>query len=251
MHRICSAAPPKPARSRRISRIRTLCSASPSSRRPFCLLSAGPPCSWVSLTPIPDLNNFDSRKVAQSTKIYDRTGKTVLYDLNHDVRRNVVPLSQISPYLQQATISIEDSGFYQHGGVSFTGVARAFITDITRGEFAQGGSTITQQVGEEYAPVGAEEHHAQGPGMDTGLEAREEVHQGPDTRVLFQRHALRRDALRRGSRQPRLLREVPQASSTWPRAPTWPPFPSFRPTIPRTATTRAALDTRKNIVLSV
>ncbi|MEK7201146.1 MAG: hypothetical protein AAB737_00740, partial [Patescibacteria group bacterium] len=46
---------------------------------------------FVALRPIPDLNNFDSRKVAQSTKIYDRTGKTVLYDLNHDVRRNVVP----------------------------------------------------------------------------------------------------------------------------------------------------------------
>ncbi len=101
---------------------------------------------WVALTPIPDLNSFDSRKVAQSTKIYDRTGKTVLYDLNHDVRRNVVPLSEISPYLQEAAISIEDSGFYQHGGVSFTGIARAFITDVTRGEFAQGGSTITQQV---------------------------------------------------------------------------------------------------------
>jgi membrane peptidoglycan carboxypeptidase len=101
---------------------------------------------WIALTPIPALNSFDSRKVAQSTKIYDRTGNTLLYDLNHDVRRDVVPLSNISPYLKQATISIEDSNFYHHGGVSFTGIARSFLTDLTTLSFAQGGSTITQQV---------------------------------------------------------------------------------------------------------
>lgn len=101
---------------------------------------------FVALRPIPDLNNFDSRKVAQSTKIYDREGKTVLYDLNHDVRRNVVPLSEISVNLQKATLAIEDSGFYSHGGISLRGIARAIYTDITSGSFAQGGSTITQQV---------------------------------------------------------------------------------------------------------
>lgn len=110
------------------------------------LVAAGIGVLVVALRPIPDLNNFDSRKVAQSTKIYDRTGKTVLYDLNHDVRRNVVPLSEISVNLQKATLAIEDSGFYSHGGVSLKGIARAIYTDITSGSFAQGGSTITQQV---------------------------------------------------------------------------------------------------------
>lgn len=101
---------------------------------------------WIALTPIPALNSFDSRKVAQSTKIYDRTGNTVLYDLNHDVRRNVVPLSSISPNLQEATISIEDASFYKHGGVSFTGIARSFLVDLFSLHFAEGGSTLTQQV---------------------------------------------------------------------------------------------------------
>lgn len=110
------------------------------------LLVAGTGILVVALRPIPDLNTFDSRKVAVSTKIYDRTGKTVLYDLNRDVRRNVVPLSAISPNLQKATIAIEDSSFYSHGGVSFKGIARAIYADITTGSFAQGGSTITQQV---------------------------------------------------------------------------------------------------------
>ena len=110
------------------------------------MLLAGIGILWAALTPIPDLNSFDSRKVAQSTKIYDREGKTVLYDLNHDVRRNVVPLTEISPNLQKAAIAIEDSDFYKHGGVSFTAIARAIVVDIKTMSFAQGGSTITQQV---------------------------------------------------------------------------------------------------------
>jgi 1A family penicillin-binding protein len=101
---------------------------------------------WVAFKPIPALNSFDSRKVADSTKIYDRTGTTILFDLNHNMKRQIVPLSDISPNLQHATIAIEDAHFYEHGGISFTGIARSLLTDIVRMEFAQGGSTLTQQV---------------------------------------------------------------------------------------------------------
>jgi 1A family penicillin-binding protein len=101
---------------------------------------------WVAFTPIPALNSFDSRKVADSTKIYDRTGTTILYDLNHNMKRQIVPLSDISPNLQHATIAIEDAHFYEHGGISFTGIARSLFVDIVRMDLAQGGSTITQQV---------------------------------------------------------------------------------------------------------
>lgn len=100
----------------------------------------------VAFTPIPDLNSFDARKVSESTKIYDRKGTTVLYDLNHDMRRNVVPLAEMSPLLQKATIAIEDDKFYEHGGVRFTSLVRALLVDIREGAFVQGGSTITQQV---------------------------------------------------------------------------------------------------------
>jgi 1A family penicillin-binding protein len=110
------------------------------------LMVVGVSVVLVAAQPIPDLNSFDSRKIAQSTKIYDREGKTILYDLNHDVRRNIVPLGEISTNLQKATLAIEDSDFYNHGGVSLRGIARAIVTDITTRSFAQGGSTITQQV---------------------------------------------------------------------------------------------------------
>jgi len=101
---------------------------------------------WIAITPTPDLSSFENRKITESTKIYDRTGTTVLYDLDTDAKRDSVPLADISPDIQHATISIEDAGFYQHGGISFTGIARSFIADIFSAGFSQGGSTITQQV---------------------------------------------------------------------------------------------------------
>jgi penicillin-binding protein 1C len=101
---------------------------------------------WVALSPTPDLSSFENRKVTESTKIYDRTGKTLLYDLNTDAKRSTVPLSDISPEVRNATIAIEDAGFYEHGGVSLTGILRSLYTDVIRGALAQGGSTITQQV---------------------------------------------------------------------------------------------------------
>ena len=110
------------------------------------LFSASVTILWIALTPTPGLDSFDTRKVTQSTKIYDRTGKTVLYDLNRDIRRNQVPLEDISPYIKQATLAIEDSNFYQHGGISITGILRSVWVDITSASFNQGGSTITQQV---------------------------------------------------------------------------------------------------------
>ena len=101
---------------------------------------------WIAFAPAPDFESFLNRKIALSTKIYDRTGEIVLYDLNTDVRRITVPLSEISPYIQKAAIAIEDDKFYEHSGVRPISLIRAMIANIQAGEFAQGGSTITQQV---------------------------------------------------------------------------------------------------------
>ncbi len=110
------------------------------------LLSAGALLLWVAFTPLPDVNTFIEQKETASTKIYDRTGNTLLYDMNTDVRRDNVPLASTSPYIQDATISIEDANFYHEGAISFTAIARSLITDILHGSFVEGGSTLTQQV---------------------------------------------------------------------------------------------------------
>ena len=101
---------------------------------------------WIAFTPLPDVNTFIEQKATASTKIYDRTGQTVLYDLNTDVKRDDVPLASTSPNIQHATIAIEDANFYHEGAVSFTAILRSLVTDIIHGSFVEGGSTLTQQV---------------------------------------------------------------------------------------------------------
>ncbi len=100
----------------------------------------------VATTQVPDINSFSSRQVDQSTKIYDRTGQVLLYDYNRDAKRNIVPLSAISPHTINATIAIEDSSFYAHGGIRITSIIRALFANTLGGALSQGGSTITQQV---------------------------------------------------------------------------------------------------------
>ena len=102
--------------------------------------------AWASVITIPSIDNFENRKLAESTKIYDRTGNIVFYDVHGSVRRTTVPLEQVSPFIQKATIALEDAQFYQHHGVRFSSLARALWADITQGGYSQGGSTITQQV---------------------------------------------------------------------------------------------------------
>lgn len=101
---------------------------------------------WAATLTIPDLSALENRRIDQSVEIYDRTGQVLLYDLNQNVDRTVVPLSDISPNVQDATIAIEDPYFYQHGGIEPTAILRAVFVDVTTLGLNQGGSTLTQQV---------------------------------------------------------------------------------------------------------
>lgn len=110
------------------------------------MLVAGVVVLWAATLRIPDLEAFDERIVRQSTKIYDRTGKILLFDVHENVQRTVVPLSDISPHMRNATVAIEDAEFYEHRGVKPTAILRAIFANLTSLTFEQGGSTITQQV---------------------------------------------------------------------------------------------------------
>lgn len=94
---------------------------------------------------LPDPEKINERSVAQSTRIYARDGTTLLYEIHGDVRRTVIPLTDVPENAVHATIAIEDKDFYKHKGISIRGIIRAFFTDITTGS-SQGGSTITQQL---------------------------------------------------------------------------------------------------------
>ncbi len=99
---------------------------------------------WVSTFKMPDLQSFEERSISQGTKIYDRTGEIILFDLNKNIKKQIVPFADISKNIKIATMAIEDAGFYNHGGIQIKAIMRAAFKHLTGG--FGGGSTITQQV---------------------------------------------------------------------------------------------------------
>lgn len=93
---------------------------------------------------LPNPNQLIEREVAQSTKIYDRTGENVLYEIHGDEKRTLVNLNDIPANVKNATIAIEDKNFYKHGGISIWAMVRTLITNVLYHRSA-GGSTLTQQ----------------------------------------------------------------------------------------------------------
>ncbi len=110
------------------------------------IICAGGILLWAATLRLPDFDVSTERKIEQSTKIYDRTGEVLLFDLHQDIQRTVVPFDEISRHVKNATVAIEDAEFYQHHGVRITSFLRAVIVNLLTGQFSQGGSTITQQV---------------------------------------------------------------------------------------------------------
>lgn len=95
---------------------------------------------------LPDPNALQDRTVAQSTKIYDRTGEHLLYEIHGDQKRTLVPLSDIPPQVVQAFLSAEDDDFYSHHGIDVRGIVRATLANVVSGSKSQGASTLTQQL---------------------------------------------------------------------------------------------------------
>ena len=62
------------------------------------------------------------------------------------VDHTAVPLTRIDPKLQRATVAVEDRRFYHEGGTDWIAMVRAAVADVTTASFAQGGSTLTQQL---------------------------------------------------------------------------------------------------------
>ncbi|HEV8597263.1 MAG TPA: transglycosylase domain-containing protein, partial [Candidatus Dormibacteraeota bacterium] len=93
---------------------------------------------------LPSIDAIQTSNLSQTTRIVDRNGQLVeaLYHEN----RTVVPLAKISDKLQRATIATEDRTFYDNSGVDYRRLAIAIAFNLTHRTFAQGGSTITQQV---------------------------------------------------------------------------------------------------------
>ncbi|KKP68912.1 MAG: Penicillin-binding protein, 1A family [Candidatus Moranbacteria bacterium GW2011_GWE1_35_17] len=94
---------------------------------------------------LPDPNKVNKRVVAESTKIYDRTGQQILYEIHGEEKRTLISFEEMPQSVRWATIASEDQDFYSHYGIKFSSIARAVLKDVLNRGAAQGGSTITQQ----------------------------------------------------------------------------------------------------------
>jgi penicillin-binding protein 1A len=93
---------------------------------------------------LPNVNEVGALFAAESTVVTDRNG-IELYRIHGDEDRTLVPLSEISDFVEQATIAIEDERFYERGCFDPRAFSRAVLRNILGGFGSQGGSTITQQ----------------------------------------------------------------------------------------------------------
>ncbi len=93
---------------------------------------------------LPQLENKKEFAEAKNSVVLDDQGNKIGTLLNNN-QRVLVDSDQISPYMKQAAVAIEDRRFYEHNGVDLQGMFRAGLADITPGGSTQGASTITEQ----------------------------------------------------------------------------------------------------------
>jgi penicillin-binding protein 1A len=87
----------------------------------------------------------DEVPTAQTIVFLDQTGRREIGTLTAQENRRVVPLDKIKPHTRQAVLAAEDRDFYEHGAISWRGLARATAANLLRRRISEGGSTITQQ----------------------------------------------------------------------------------------------------------
>ncbi|MDO8486112.1 MAG: transglycosylase domain-containing protein [Candidatus Staskawiczbacteria bacterium] len=95
---------------------------------------------------LPRPEKFTESPFIQSTKIYDRTGKILLYDVYNNENREIIAFDKISDNLKHAVLASEDARFYEHGGIDFEGIVRSILINLKLQSASQGASTITQQL---------------------------------------------------------------------------------------------------------
>ncbi len=95
---------------------------------------------------LPHLTNISGQNIGGSVSYYDRTGKVLLWEDYNAIQRIPVPSNQISPYVKNATVAIEDKNFYTEGAIDIRSIFRAALHDLIGHGGLQGASTITEQV---------------------------------------------------------------------------------------------------------
>jgi len=101
--------------------------------------------AWISRS-LPDPNSLIQRDVAQTTKIFDRSGEHLLHEIHGEENRTLMQIKDLPSYVPHASVAIEDKNFYNHHGISWRGLLRAFFVNTIKGQRISGTSTLTQQL---------------------------------------------------------------------------------------------------------
>ena len=102
----------------------------------------------VAMPNLPSLEALTDYKPKVPLRIY--TADHVLIGEFGVERRSVVRIQDVPDHLKKAVLAIEDSRFYDHGGVDLTGILRAGSVALTNGHASQGASMITMQVARNF-----------------------------------------------------------------------------------------------------
>lgn len=111
----------------------------------FSLISAG------RLGVMPTFEELENPELSLASEVISSDGE-ILGTYYFQENRRRVEYQDISPYLIDALVSVEDERFYRHSGIDFRGLARVLVKSLLLGQDAGGGSTITQQLGKLLFP---------------------------------------------------------------------------------------------------
>ncbi|MDJ0784160.1 MAG: penicillin-binding protein 1A [Desulfosarcinaceae bacterium] len=101
--------------------------------------------AFIGLTrDLPQIRALGDFQPAMVSRLYDIEGELIAEF--YAEKREPVPLTAIPPLLVTALLTTEDRKFYDHSGVDIRGILRAIIKDIQARRFAEGASTLTQQL---------------------------------------------------------------------------------------------------------
>ena len=97
---------------------------------------------------LPQINSLKDYNPPMNSKILSRDGE-VLLDIGTETR-DVVEFKDIPKKVVDAFLAAEDDNFFNHEGIDYYGIMRAFLVNMKEGRLVQGGSTITQQVAKSF-----------------------------------------------------------------------------------------------------
>jgi len=93
---------------------------------------------------LPTLEELTPSPIAQTSKVYALDG-SLITEFHAEENREIISFNEMSPYIKDAIVAVEDKRFLEHQGVDYIRIIGAFIADLKAGELVQGASTITQQ----------------------------------------------------------------------------------------------------------